>query len=140
MGLLVSAASWLAYILGSVAVGLVYYAIFKALPVIPDGRKIFGHPAVATIPYILLTPFFEELIVRAYLMTEVSELTGSTALAVAASVIVQFSYHLYYGWMGAIMVSFLFLAFALYYARSRRALPVIIAHGAFDIYGLIRLW
>jgi len=32
------------------------------------------------------------------------------------------------------------MALALYYARSRRALPVIIAHGVLDVYGLIRLW
>jgi membrane protease YdiL (CAAX protease family) len=92
------------------------------------------------IPLSLLNPFFEELIVRAYLMTEVIELTGSSTLAVALSVFVQFSYHLYYGWGGAISLAFFFLALALYYVRSRRALPVIIAHGLLDIYALIRLW
>jgi membrane protease YdiL (CAAX protease family) len=73
-------------------------------------------------------------------MNEVIDLTVSPALAVAFSVVVQFSYHLYYGWEGAIALSFQFLIFALYYARSRRALPVIVAHGISDIYGLLRLW
>jgi membrane protease YdiL (CAAX protease family) len=92
------------------------------------------------IPFSLLNPFFEELIVRAYLMTEVMELTGSSTLAVALSVGVQFSYHLYYGWVGAISLSFFFLVFALYYVRSSCALPVIVAHGFVDVYALLRLW
>lgn len=79
------------------------------------------------------------MIVRAYLTTEVIELTGSSTLAVALSVAVQFSYHLYYGWTGAISLSFLFLTLAMYYVRTRRALPVIVAHGVFDVYGLLRL-
>lgn len=73
-------------------------------------------------------------------MTEVMELTGSSTLAVALSVAVQFSYHLYYGWAGAIFLAFLFLIFSLYYDRTRRALPIIVAHGVFDIYALFRLW
>ena len=96
--------------------------------------------ACTVIPFVLLNPFFEELIVRAYLMTEVQDLTGSSALAILVSVIVQFSYHLYYGWAGAISLSFQFLIFALYYARSRNISPVIVAHGLFDIYGIVRLW
>ena len=80
------------------------------------------------------------MIVRAYVMTEVMELTGSSILAVAISVAcVRFSYHLYYGWLNAIQLCVLFLVFALYYAHSRRALPIIIAHGLVDIYGWIWL-
>ena len=40
-------------------------------------RDFFAHPSVMAIPLALLNPFFEELLVRAYLMTEVMELTGS---------------------------------------------------------------
>ena len=72
-------------------------------------------------------------------MTEVMELTGSSILAVVVSVAIQFSYHLYYGWAGAISLSFIFLVFALYYARSRNALPIVVAHGYFDISAMLRL-
>jgi membrane protease YdiL (CAAX protease family) len=103
-------------------------------------KDVFGHPPVVMgIAFCLLNPFFEELVVRAYLMTEVTALTGSTIWAVILSVVVQFSYHLYYGWAGAISLSFQFLVFALYYAHSRRALPVVLAHGFFDVYGMLRL-
>jgi hypothetical protein len=73
-------------------------------------------------------------------MTEVVELTGSSLLAVALSVLVQFAYHLYYGWAGAISLSFSFLTLSLYYARTRRALPIVVAHAFFDISALARRW
>ena len=73
-------------------------------------------------------------------MTEVKALTGSWILSAALSIALQSSYHLYYGWLGAITLSFQFLAFAIYYARTQRATPIIVAHGFFDIIALIRLW
>ncbi len=140
VGLLVAGISYVAYVLGSMLVHSVHYAIFGNFAKSLSGRGFFAHPPVAAIPFALLNPFFEELIVRAYLMTEVWELTGSSFLAVAVSVAVQSSYHVYYGWAGAISLSFPFLIFAVYYARSRRILPVIVAHGISDIYGIVHLW
>ncbi len=140
VGLLVAGVSYVAYIFGSMVVHVVHYAIYGSLATSPTGKDFFAHPGVAVLPFAFLNPFFEELIVRAYLMTEVLDLTGSSLLAVGLSVAVQFSYHLYYGWAGAIALSFQFLILALYYARSRRALPIIVAHGFFDISALIRLW
>jgi membrane protease YdiL (CAAX protease family) len=140
IGLLVTGASFAAYVLGSTIVHLVHYGMYGSIARGPSGRNFFLHPSIAFIPFCLLNPFFEELIVRAYLMTEVLDLTGSSILAVALSVAVQFSYHLYYGWAGAFSLSFEFLIFSLYYLRSRQALPIIVAHGLFDIYALVRLW
>lgn len=140
VGLLVAMISYLVYGIGSVLIQVVYRQMFGHMASSPRPNQFFGHPPLMFIPFSLLNPFFEELIIRAYLMTEVAELTESSALAVVVSVAVQFSYHLYYGWIGAISVSFLFLVFALYYVRARQALPVIVAHGLFDVYALIRLW
>jgi len=139
-GLLVTTASMAAYRLGYLLVQAFHHQVYGSWATGPTGRDFFAHPPMIAIPYFLLNPFFEELIVRAYLMTEVLELTGSVALPVALSVGVQFSYHLYCGWAGAISLSFLFLVLALYYARSRRALPVIVAHGFLDVFTLIRIW
>jgi membrane protease YdiL (CAAX protease family) len=139
VGLLVAAVSYAAYGLGHTLVQTIHHVMYGSFAAGPTGKDFFAHPSVLAIPFSLLNPFFEELIVRAYLMTEVMELTGSSTLAVALSVGVQFSYHLYYGWVGAISLSFLFLVSALYYARSRRALPIIVAHGFFDAYALLRL-
>jgi Type II CAAX prenyl endopeptidase Rce1-like len=81
----------------------------------------------------------EDVDVRAYLMTELVGPTGSSALAIAVSVLVQTLYHLYYGWFGAACLAFPFLVFALYCTRYRRALPVIVAHEVWDLISLIRI-
>jgi membrane protease YdiL (CAAX protease family) len=140
VGFLVTGVSLAAYILGSTVIQLFHHAAYGSFANGPDGRAFFAHPSIVFIPFTLLNPFFEELIVRAYLMTEVFALTSSRTRAILTSVLVQSSYHLYYGWAGVASLSFLFLAFALYYMRSRRVLPVIVAHGLFDLYALSRVW
>ncbi|MGB2625739.1 MAG: CPBP family intramembrane glutamic endopeptidase [Candidatus Acidiferrum sp.] len=138
------AAGTLLTIVSYVVYGFAYSFIYRFQHSISGAdsiaRNVFGHPPVVMgIAFCVVNPFFEELVVRAYLMTEITELTGSTVWAVIVSVVVQFSYHLYYGWAAAISLSFQFLVFALYYAYSRRALPVVLAHGFFDVYGMLRL-
>jgi membrane protease YdiL (CAAX protease family) len=140
VSLLVAGVAFAAYVLGVLVVQFIHYIVYETFATGPTGATFFSHPGPWAVPFMVLNPFFEELIVRAYLMTEVADLTGSSVLAVAASVLFQSSYHLYYGWAGATSLAFMFLALSLYYARSRRALPIIVAHAFFDIYALIRLW
>jgi membrane protease YdiL (CAAX protease family) len=85
-------------------------------------------------------PKVEELIVRAYLMTGIRALKGSAALAVAASTVLQASYHLYYGWWTALAMGVQFLMLSLYFARWRRALPLVVTDGILDWVAVIRLW
>jgi membrane protease YdiL (CAAX protease family) len=140
VGLLIAGLAYIAYLVAAVVIQMLHYSLYGSVAIGRTAADFFAHPSVAAIPFHLLNPLFEELIVRAYLMTEIVELTGSSLLAVLISVAVQFSYHLYYGWTGAIAISFCFLTFAVYYARSRKALPVIVAHEIFDIYALVRVW
>jgi membrane protease YdiL (CAAX protease family) len=140
IGLFVAVASYMAYIIGYYVLYTIHSAIYGAPIHQTPVQQIFGHMGFASIPFILINPFFEELIVRAYLMTELIDLTGSGALAIAVSVALQFSYHLYYGWWIALSLAFQFLVFALFYAASRRALPIVVAHSLFDLYALLRLW
>jgi membrane protease YdiL (CAAX protease family) len=139
-GLIVTFASYLTYAMGYSFVHSIHRAMFSSASSGLTPREIFAHPSMMAVPLFLLNPFFEELIVRAYLMTEVRDLTGSWTLSAALSIAVQFSYHLYYGWERAIAMSFPFLVFSIYYANTRKVTPIIVAHGIFDIYGLIRLW
>ena len=138
-GLLLTAVAYAAYGLGHTVIQIAHHFAYGTWTFGPSAKDFFGRASVGAIPALLLNSVFEEMIVRAYVMTEVMELTGSSILAVAISVGVQFSYHLYYGWLNAIQLCVLFLVFALYYAHSRRALPIIIAHGLVDIYGWIWL-
>lgn len=138
-GVAVAFAGYLAYGLGHSVVSVVYHALFTTPAGGVTARQIYSHPSLIAFPFTILNAFFEELIVRAYLMTEIRELTGSLALAATVSVAVQTSYHLYYGWIGALSLSFLFLVFSIYYAKTRKATPLIFAHALIDLYGFMRL-
>ncbi|HEX4962886.1 MAG TPA: CPBP family intramembrane glutamic endopeptidase [Thermoanaerobaculia bacterium] len=76
----------------------------------------------------------EELLVRAYLMTEVSALTGSMPFAVFASIGFQSFYHLYQGTPAFFLHLGGFFAFAVYYATTRRITPVILAHAFYNFW------
>ena len=88
---------------------------------------------IAAFALALINPFAEELIVRAYLMTEVIALTGKPTLAIALSVLFQTTYHLYQGILQPIGYFGLFFVYALYYARSKRIFPVLLAHMFDDV-------
>ena len=92
----------------------------------------------------LLNGFFEEVIVRAFVMTEVIKLTQRTWLAVVVSVSLQTSYHFYQGVPVALSHVALFTLFALFYAKTRSILPVALAHSLNNLsadwgYGLRRM-
>jgi membrane protease YdiL (CAAX protease family) len=83
---------------------------------------------------------FEELIVRAYAMIELEQLTGSRVVAVAVSAGVQGYYHLYQGWRWAIASTAMFLAFSIYFVYAKRAVPIILAHLYIDALGIYFLF
>lgn len=139
-GLGVVVVALMVYRFGYFFVHAIHFAWFPSAPSRPTASQIWGHPSIIAVPFFLMNPFFEELIVRAYLMTEVRALTGSWVWSVLVSVTVQTSYHLYYGWEGALSLAFQFAVFAIYYARTRRATPIVFAHGFFDLWALIQLW
>jgi membrane protease YdiL (CAAX protease family) len=131
--------SYCAYWLGYFVVNAVHDAFFGLVQTGTSTGSSWGHMGYLAIPFVLVNPVFEEMIVRAYLMTEIRELTGSATLAAVLSVGVQVSYHLYYGWQGALMLIFPFLVFAVYYARTRNATPALLAHGITDAISIFRL-
>ena len=101
--------------------------------------SVFGFGiSFLSVAFICLNPFFEELIVRAYTMSEVMSLGGSRGLAVIVSVAAQVSYHLYQGLANVLALTFLFTIFSIYYARTRRIAPLILAHLGLDLFSLVR--
>jgi membrane protease YdiL (CAAX protease family) len=80
-----------------------------------------------------LNPFYEELIVRAYLMTEVKALTNSASKPIILSTLIQMSYHFYQGAPLAFSSGALFLVFSIYYSKTNRITPIILAHMYYDI-------
>jgi membrane protease YdiL (CAAX protease family) len=83
----------------------------------------------------------EELIVRAYMITEVVDLTGDVLLAVLASTCFQALYHLYQGSYATLLSAGTFLIYSIYYVRTRRATPILLAHFVHNlvVYGMWRM-
>jgi membrane protease YdiL (CAAX protease family) len=102
-------------------------------------ESMFGFGiSVLSIAFVCLNPFFEELIVRAYTMSEIMSVGGSAGIAIVASVAVQISYHLYQGIDHVIALTAVFTIFSIYYAQTRRIVPLILAHLFMDVIFLIR--
>lgn len=98
-----------------------------------DQAALFGiRIGLLSVLWVVLNPFHEELLVRAFLITEMEGLYHSTLLAVLVSVSLQTSYHLYQGPQAALSHVPTFLVFSWYYVRTRRILPVILAHLLLD--------
>lgn len=124
------------------AIGLLvtygWFVITLSFPQRPDTRAMFSTSSLwLFLPFLLLNPFFEEILVRGYLMTELIDLRKSVLLATVASIVVQTSYHLYYGVSGAIVVGSGLTVLAIYFAKSRRLMPVILAHMLWDSTALL---
>ena len=126
-------AGFLALFIGFMAIRFIYYGFTLHSFVDSGPRNNFSATSAWLIlPFMVLNGFHEEIIVRGYLMTEWMELHGSAQMAGLISLAVQTSYHLYYGVFGALTVGCGLSVFAIYYAKSRRLMPVILAHIFWD--------
>jgi membrane protease YdiL (CAAX protease family) len=97
-------------------------------------RHLFeGGVSVAAVVFMIINGFFEELIVRAFVITELKQLTGNVAIAIFASVAIQVSYHLYQGLPAALSHVPMFLIFSIYYQRTNRIFPIAMAHVVMDL-------
>jgi hypothetical protein len=96
----------------------------------------FGVPVVL---FLLVNPFYEELIARAFMITETTFLIGEKDAAVLLSVILQTSYHLYQGLLPALVLGVVFLIFSLYFAKRGRILPVVLAHLYMDVIAFLAI-
>jgi uncharacterized protein len=83
-----------------------------------------------------LNAVFEEVFVCGYLITAARE-KGRLSVGVNASVAIRLAYHLYQGGMGVIGIIPFGLICALWYARTARLWPVVIAHVVIDLTGLL---
>ena len=139
VSLLLLVVSYVAFYICYVAIFSGYYSIFGRALTQPASTQTYldSGIAVGTILFVILNPFYEELIARAYVISEVRYLTGSNLLAVLVSVVIQVVYHLYQGIPAAIALGAMFLVFSIYYAKYKRIMPVILAHLYFDLFALL---
>jgi membrane protease YdiL (CAAX protease family) len=118
-----------------------WLSVTQHTPQWTEHRTMFVGSSLALIlPFLILNPFFEEILVRGYLTTELIDLRKSVLLATLVSLGLQTSYHLYYGVLGALVVGSGLAILATYYALSRRLMPVILAHLIWDLTALASIW
>lgn len=85
------------------------------------------------VAFALMNGVLEEVIVVAYLFTRWAQLGWSTRKIVLISAVIRGSYHLYQGFGGFIGNIIMGLVFGAVYARTKRVMPLIIAHTLIDI-------
>ncbi|MEO6724844.1 MAG: CPBP family intramembrane glutamic endopeptidase [Blastocatellia bacterium] len=139
VSLLLIVVSYVAFYICYLAIFYGYYFIVGRVLTQPAKTQTYldAGVTIGTILFVILNPIYEELIARAYIISEVKYLTGSSILAVLVSVVIQVLYHLYQGVPAAIALGAMFLVLSVYFIRYKRIVPVILAHLYFDLFALL---
>ncbi|MHC6231496.1 CPBP family intramembrane glutamic endopeptidase [Arthrobacter sp. MMS24-T111] len=129
----------LAALIGIPSLGL--YAAGRALgittAIIPSALDAYWW----TVPVLILSAIrhavLEEVIVVGYLLDRLGKFGWSTPLAIAVSSLLRGSYHLYQGFGPFIGNAIMGVVFAWLYTRTRRVMPLVIAHALLDIVAFV---
>jgi membrane protease YdiL (CAAX protease family) len=93
------------------------------------------------VPYLILSAFqngfSEEVIVVAFLLTRLRQLGWGDTRALGASALLRGTYHLYQGWGGFAGNAVMGLIFGWWFQRTRRVVPLVIAHTLLDAFSFI---
>jgi membrane protease YdiL (CAAX protease family) len=94
-----------------------------------------------TVPVLVLAAVqnavLEEVIVVGYLLTRLRAMSLSPVWIIAASAVLRGSYHLYQGFGAFIGNAIMGVVFALFYLKTKRVMPLIIAHSLLDIVAFV---
>ena len=129
----------LAALIGIPSLGL--YAAGRALgittAIIPSALDSYWW----TVPVLILSAvrhgIVEEVIVVGYLLDRLPKLGWSIPVAIFASSMLRGSYHLYQGFGPFIGNAIMGVIFAWIYTRTRRVMPLVIAHALLDIVAFV---
>ena len=95
-----------------------------------------GASLAPTIAVSLVNALYEEVFVCGYIVSAMEWARWRSWTAINVSVAVRVTYHLYQGIIGVVATVPIGLIFALWYWRSRRLWPAILAHGLIDFIAL----
>ncbi len=123
-----------------VIVGAAGIGIYLASVALGVNRFVVPVPPLGhwwTVPVLFLNAaqaaLVEEVIVVGYLITRLQQLRVSEPAAVGASALLRGAYHLYQGWGGFAGNLALGLFFGLFFTRTRRTWPLVVAHVLLDV-------
>lgn len=94
-----------------------------------------------TIPMLVIAAFanaiVEEVVMVGYLFVRWAQTGWSVLTIVAVSALVRGSYHLYQGWGGFIGNVLMGIGFGLFFVKTRRVWPLVLAHGLIDVVAFV---
>ncbi|SCE94787.1 CAAX protease self-immunity [Micromonospora echinospora] len=94
-----------------------------------------------TVPVLILAAVqnavLEEVIVVGYLMTRLRQLQWRVGAVIATSALLRGSYHLYQGFGAFVGNAVMGVVFSLFYLRTRRVMPLVVAHTLLDIVAFV---
>jgi len=134
IGLGLALAAYLAYAFAwsvLVAVSLPLAQAAANVKVMPTQLSLVTVAAVCVV-----NPLYEELFVAGYVVTALKEGRGAT-FALNCSVAIRLLYHLYQGVAGILSIIPLGLIFGYWYVRTGKLWPLIVAHAAIDLFGML---
>jgi membrane protease YdiL (CAAX protease family) len=79
----------------------------------------------------------EEVVVVGYLLIRLRDVGVRLGMAVAASAVLRGSYHLYQGFGAFVGNAIMGVVFALVFLRTRRLVPLILAHTILDVVSFV---
>ncbi|MFJ8685808.1 CPBP family intramembrane glutamic endopeptidase [Micromonospora wenchangensis] len=79
----------------------------------------------------------EEVIVVGYLVTRLRQLQWRLGAVIATSALLRGSYHLYQGFGAFVGNAVMGVVFSLFYLRTRRVMPLIVAHTLLDVVAFV---
>lgn len=129
----------LAVVIGVPGLGLYFAgrAVGITATVVPSGLGEYWW----TVPVLVLSAIqnavLEEVVVVGFLLTRLRQIGWSPAAALLTSALVRGSYHLYQGIGPAIGNVVMGLVFGYWYQRTRRVVPLVIAHSILDIVAFV---
>jgi membrane protease YdiL (CAAX protease family) len=121
--------------------GLGLYAAGRALGITADVHASGLTGLWWTVPVLVLSAaqnaVLEEVVVVAYLLDRLPRLGWSLPWVVAASAVLRGSYHLYQGYGPFVGNAVMGVVFALYYRRTGRVMPLVVAHTLLDVVAFV---
>ncbi len=94
-----------------------------------------------TVPVLLLSAVknavLEEVVVVGYLVERLERFAWSVPVIIAVSAVLRGSYHLYQGFgpfAGNVVMG---VVFAVFYLRTRRVMPLVVAHTMLDVVAFV---
>jgi CAAX protease family protein len=117
-----------------------WFAVVWTFPTVareqPFKFVMSAHPAVMIL-FIVFNSFFEEIVATGYVITALSR--DGAAVAISASTLLRFAYHLYQGPLSTISILPLGILFGIVFWKWRSLWPMLVAHTALNLMGMLVL-